>query len=263
MCVILVSFKTHPNYRLVVAANRDEFHDRPAAQAAFWDDESEILAGRDLQAGGTWLGVNRFGHFAAVTNYREPEAVVRPDSPSRGDLVASFLRSDETTAAYVAALRKDAPEYAGFSLVVSDLESLAFLSNRGLGPRFLAPGIYGLSNHLLDTPWPKVARGRQRLAEAEGKSDELAERLFTILADRSVADEDELPRTGLSVEEELRLSPLFITSPVYGTRSSTVVLVGDREIEFFERSFSREGDLVDTRSYRLPVKTGEAVPALS
>lgn len=261
MCVILTSFKTHPTYKLIVAANRDEFHARPAAPAGFWSDDDDILGGRDLEAGGTWLGVNRKGHFAAVTNYREPGAPVHPGAPSRGDLVASFLRTEESTAAYVAALKQDADQFAGFSLVVSDGDSLAFLSNRGFGPRFLAPGVYGLSNHVLDTAWPKVARGKERLAASSGTGEALVEELFGILADRSVAREDELPRTGLTVKEELALSPLFIVGPEYGTRSSTVVLASDREIELHERSFSREGDLVDRRSYRLEVVSDAAVPA--
>jgi len=263
MCVILVSFKTHPSYKLIVAANRDEFHARPAEPADFWAEDGNILGGRDLEAGGTWLGVNRKGHFAAVTNFREPGAEVDPQAPSRGNLVASFLRTEDSTAAYVAALRQAAPGYAGFSLVVSDGESLAFLSNRGFGPRFLAPGVYGLSNHLLDTPWPKVARGKERLASATGTGEQLADELFDLLADRSAAREDELPRTGLSVEEELALSPLFITGPDYGTRSSTVVLVRGGEIEFYERSFSREGNLRDSRFYRVRITADAAVPALS
>ena len=263
MCVILISYRTHPEYDLVVAANRDEFHDRPAAAADYWQDEPDVLAGRDLRAGGTWLGVNRRGHFAAVTNYREPGAEVRPDAPSRGDLVSRFRRTEDSTAAYVAALRHEASQYGGFSLFVYDGESLAFLSNRGPGPRFLAPGVYGLSNHLLDTPWPKVARGKERLAVARGTGDELAAELFSILSDRSEAREDELPRTGLSVDEETMLSPLFIVNPAYGTRSSTVVLAGRREIEMFERSFSREGDLTDRRAHRVEVVTDAAVPALS
>jgi uncharacterized protein with NRDE domain len=263
MCVILASFKTHPVYKLVVAANRDEFHDRPASAAEFWSDDPDILAGRDLDAGGTWLGVHRNGHFAAITNYREPASPVHPSAPSRGELVANFLRTDESTAAYVASLRPRAEAYAGFSMIVSDADSLAFLSNRGLGPRFLAPGIYGLSNHLLDTPWPKVARGRQKLAAATGTGESLADELFGILADRSVARENELPRTGFSVEEELAMSPLFIVGAGYGTRSSTVVLVGDREIELYERSFSPEGVLTDSRSYRFAVATDAAMSSVS
>jgi uncharacterized protein with NRDE domain len=261
MCVILLSFKTHPVYRLVVAANRDEFPSRPAAPADFWPADAEILGGRDLEAGGTWLGVSRHGRLAAVTNYREPDAGVPAGAPSRGDLVARFLKAEESTAAYVSSLRTEADLYAGFSLIVSDASALAFLSNREPGPRFLAPGIYGLSNHLLDTAWPKVARGKERLASAPGSGEELAEELFAILSDRSTAREDELPRTGLSVEEEIALSPLFIVGPEYGTRSSTVVLMGDREIEFYERTFSSDGTLSDRRSYRLDVARDPAVLA--
>jgi uncharacterized protein with NRDE domain len=260
--VILPSFKTHPTCRLVVAANRDEFHSRPSAPAEFWPSEPELLGGRDLEAGGTWLGVSRHGRFAAVTNYREPHAGVRPDAPSRGDLVARFLRAENSTAAYVSSLRTEADAYAGFSLIVSDRESLAFLSNRDPGPRFLAPGIYGLSNHLLDTAWPKVARGKERLATATGTGEQLAEELFAVLSDRSRAREDELPRTGLPLPEESALSPLFITGPEYGTRSSTVVLVSDREIEFYERSFSRKGEISERRAHRLEITQDAAVPSL-
>lgn len=254
MCVILVSYKTHPDYKLVIAANRDEFHNRPSENAAFWADSPDVLAGRDLTAGGTWLGVNRAGAFAAVTNFREAGPGVDPSAPSRGQLVSRFLRSGDSPATFVASIRNEANQYAGFSLLVSDGDSLTFHSNRGPGPRFLGPGVYGLSNHLLDTPWPKVARGREKLAAATGKGEALASQLFTLLQDQSVAGVDELPHTGMSTEEEITLSALFIKSGEYGTRSSSVVLVNDREIDFYERTFSNDAGLIGSARHQIEVE---------
>jgi uncharacterized protein with NRDE domain len=166
MCLILIAWQAHPDYPLVVAANRDEFFARPTAAAAFWPDAPQVLAGRDLEAGGTWLGVSRQRRFAALTNYREGGRQ-RVDARSRGALVADFLTSRASPVAYLTQLETAAAEYNGFNLVVGDGESLAYYSNRGDGqPRWLKPGIYGLSNHLLDTPWPKLASAKAAFAAA-------------------------------------------------------------------------------------------------
>ena len=166
MCLILVAWQAHDDYPLVVAANRDEFFARPAAPAAFWRDAPQVLAGRDLEAGGTWLGVSRERRFAALTNYREGGRQL-PDARSRGALVAEFVRGRTHLAAYLAQVAATAADYNGFNLFVGDGERLAYYANRGDGrPRWLTPGIYGLSNHLLDTPWPKLASAKAAFAEA-------------------------------------------------------------------------------------------------
>ncbi len=250
LCVILFAYRADPRYALAVAANRDEYHDRAASPLAFWRDEPQLLAGRDLLGGGTWVGVTRTGRLAAITNYREPSVTPRVDAPSRGQLTRNFLSSTEGASVYLNAIAAGADDYAGFSLIVFDGVSLAFFSNRGGPPKELAPGVYGLSNHLLDTPWPKVSRGRERLSASLANGGDPVPELFQILADRSFGEDDELPRTGLSPELERALSPLFVTGEQYGTRSSTVVLVGEHEIEASERAFSPDASQHGARAYR-------------
>ena len=160
MCLILVAFKTVEDYPLLIAANRDEFHARPAQKADWWPDDADLLGGRDLQAGGTWLGVHRSGKFAAVTNYRDADASKR-GRRSRGHLVSEFLQGKLSPSAYIQTLQGD--DFSGFNLLVSDGETLAYLSNRGANSGELAPGLYALSNATLDTPWEKVERSRSRL----------------------------------------------------------------------------------------------------
>lgn len=223
MCLILFAWQAHARYPLVVAANRDEFYARPAARLAEWSDQPGLYAGRDLQAGGTWLGMTRDGRFAALTNYRDPQRV-RTERPSRGALVSDFLRAQLRPAEYCAELAVRAGDYNGFNLLVGDRDELWCFSNFGDGAMPVKPGIHGLSNHLLDTPWPKVQRGRARFTEllAADEPDERA--LFALLGERRVAADAELPATGVSLEWERALSPLFITMPEYGTRCSTVLL---------------------------------------
>jgi len=165
MCLILVAWRVHPDYPLVVAANRDEFFARPAAEAAWWKDAKNVFAGRDLEAGGTWLGLGRDGRFAGLTNFRDPPRN-RNDAPSRGALVADFLTGNESTAAALARLQAQGPRYNAFNLFVSDGDSLGIYESASGSARILEPGIYALSNHLLDTPWPKVTAGKSRLARA-------------------------------------------------------------------------------------------------
>lgn len=254
MCLILFALDAHPRYRLVLAANRDEFYDRPTAPAAFWDDAPHILAGRDLLRGGTWCGITTGGRFAAVTNYRDPRTY-REGMLSRGRLVADFLRGEAAPDAWLARLRREGDAYNGFNLIFGDGREFRYVSNRGGLPSTVAPGIHGLSNHLLDTPWPKVAKGREALAKLLGGEDELApDDLFAILADRAVAPDHLLPDTGVGVERERLLSPRFITSPTYGTRSSTVVLMDrDNTCTFVERSFNGAADHPRTATYRVRI----------
>jgi uncharacterized protein with NRDE domain len=237
MCLILLALDVHPDYSLIVAANRDEFYDRPTALAAFWTDAPWVLAGRDLKAGGTWLGVDRRGRFAAVTNYRQGQR--EGDAPrSRGHLVSDYLTGPMDGRSHMASVERGAALYNGFNLIAGDVGALFYFSNREGGARELGPGVYGLSNHLLDSPWPKVMAGKSGLTALLAGGGKLTPSLFRLLSDRSQATDDLLPRTGVSPEWERLLSSAFIASEGYGTRSSTVVLVGrDGVVRFEEHSF--------------------------
>lgn len=239
MCIILLAHQAHDEYPLILAANRDEFYERPTAQAHFWKTAKSTLAGRDMERGGTWLGVAMSGRIAAVTNYREPGVKVN-EAASRGLLVSDFLAGDEQPADYLSKLSPRASLYNGFNLVVGCVGKLYYFSNRGGHPQEIAAGVHGLSNHLLNTPWPKVLRGQKALAKViEGGGSLSIEDIFKVLADDARAVDEDLPETGVGLELERMLSPLFITSPVYGTRSSTVVLFNrHQEVTFVERTFT-------------------------
>lgn len=221
MCLILVAWQAHPDFPLVVAANRDEFFTRPAAPAAWWLDHPDLFAGRDLEAGGTWLGLSRSGRFAGLTNFRDP-ARQRAGTPSRGDLVAGFLGGNESTADALARLQREGPRYNGFNLMVSDGESLGVHESVSGVSHLLEPGLYALSNDLLDTPWPKVVTGKSRLSRAlTALPDDTP--LRDLLRDDRPAADASLPRTGVSLAWERMLSSAFIRAPGYGTRCSTVI----------------------------------------
>jgi uncharacterized protein with NRDE domain len=232
--------RVHPKYRLIVAANRDEFYNRPTATAAFWEDAPQLFAGRDLVHGGTWFGITAGGRIAALTNYRQPHFVL-PHPLSRGRLVSDFLIGGAAAEEYVETVRKMGEVYLGFNLLAGDGHGLYYCPNRDGDQRRLEPGIYGLSNHLLDTPWPKVVRGKEALSRAIAGSDVELEDLFALLADRSKPKDEELPDTGVGLERERMLSSIFIESEYYGTRSSSVLLVDqDGQALFVERNF--DGD---------------------
>lgn len=225
MCLLVLAWKSHPRYRLILAGNRDEFHDRAAAPLNWWQDDARILAGRDLKAGGTWLGVARSGRFGVVTNYRDLQAPIE-GAPSRGNLVPRFLTGATSPKEFLDDLRGAAPRYSGFNLLVGGSRALYYSSNRGpSAPTALAPGIYGLSNHTLDTPWPKLARTRERFAALLRESELTAEALFSMLADREQASLADLPSTGLPEDWERIVSAPFIVNERYGTRCSSVLLV--------------------------------------
>lgn len=237
MCLIVIGWRVHPDYPLVVAANRDEFHARPTARADFWADAPEVIAGRDLEAGGTWLGIARDGRFAAVTNVRE--AAAAKGLRSRGSLTRDFLVGRRRAADYVGEI--DRAGFSGFNLLVSDNDSLWYCSNRSAQSLELVPGVYGLSNHLLDSPWPKLLTARQGFSRALASLPDPAP-LFAILADDEIVPDAELPDTGVPLEWERRLSAIFVRSEPYGTRASTVVmLAADGGITFEERSFGPNG----------------------
>jgi uncharacterized protein with NRDE domain len=249
MCLLVVAWQAHPRYALVVAANRDEFHERPTAPMSKWPPPNDILAGRDLRANGTWLALDRQRRFGVVTNFRDLQRP-QPQAPSRGGLIPRYLSGGASPAAFFGALEADAPAYAGFNLLLADRDSLWYGCNRSDGTpaesrfaRPLPPGVYGLSNQFLDTPWPKLRRVRQEfeawLARATGSTEEL----FAMLEDRTVVQTDEeLPRTGLPREWERILSAPFVLHPDYGTRSSTVFLLEHSgAFVLIERRFDREG----------------------
>jgi uncharacterized protein with NRDE domain len=247
MCLILFAHDFHPEYRLVLAANRDEFFTRPTDPLHRWADNPEILAGRDREGGGTWLGTTSGGRWAAVTNFREATAP-RPDAPSRGHLVTNFLEEDSPPLEYARSLLPRAGDYNGFNLLVGDENGVVWFSNRSIPPGKPDPvglerGVYGISNHLLDTPWPKVLRGKAGLKLIlQGNGPPSSERLLELLLDTSYAAEHELPWTGVGPEMERALSAAFISTPDYGTRSSSALLIGrDGRISFAERSFDAAG----------------------
>ena len=245
MCLIVLAWKASPEAHLAVAANRDEFFARRTAPAAWWADEPGVLAGRDLEAGGTWLGVTRGGRFAALTNFRDASAPRKNGAPSRGGLAADFLRGATSAADYAAAVRAIAGRYHGFNLLVSDGAELWSFSNVEGEPEHLGPGVWGLSNHLLETPWPKVTTARSRLEaalRAANGAENLERRLLDLLEDRATAPESELPATGLPRDWERALSAAFVELPGYGTRASTALVVAaDGTVRFTERSFGPRG----------------------
>jgi uncharacterized protein with NRDE domain len=237
MCLVLIAWRADPDYPCVVAANRDEFHARPTARAEWWQDRPRILAGRDLEAGGTWLGLTRLGRFAALTNYRDPElrraAAPGVAVPSRGLLVTSLLESDGSVADGLTYLREVGANYNPFNVIFSDGRRLGiYESVLGRG-RELGPGIYGLSNHLLDTPWPKVQSAKSRLEAALlGLTDTAP--LLALLRDDQPASDEQLPQTGVGLEWERLLSSAFVRAPDYGTRSSTIIRIDARGRAYFD-----------------------------
>jgi uncharacterized protein with NRDE domain len=244
MCLLVLAWRAHPRYRLVVAANRDEYHERPAAALGKWPPPAQILAGRDLRACGTWLGLDRARRFGVVTNFRDLQPP-KPGAPSRGELIPQFLSSADTPAAFFAALGAHAGSYSGFNLLLADRDSLWYGSNRATPfARELAPGVYGLSNEFLDTPWPKLARVRRGFEQWLRQAPQSAPlELFALLDDRQrVADDALLPHTGLTREWEHILSAPFVQHADYGTRSSTVLLLeADGRCSLAERRFDSRG----------------------
>jgi uncharacterized protein with NRDE domain len=255
VCLLVLAWRVHPRYRLVLAANRDEFHDRAAAPLAPWPLPQRLLAGRDLKAGGTWLALDAARRFGVVTNYREAQRP-RPAAPSRGDLIPHFLSGAERAADYLAHLSATASAYSGFNLLLGDAASLWYGSNRGTPfARELSAGVHGLSNELLDTPWPKLLRVRRAFEAwlAAPASAQSVGALFAMLADRtqSVAA-SELQQSGLPAELERVLSAPFVLHPVYGTRCSSVLLLGnDGAVTFIERRFDAHGAASGESEFRL------------
>lgn len=245
MCLILFSYELHPDYRLILAANRDEFYRRPTASLDYWSDHPAVLAGRDLKGNGTWLGVTRSGRLAAITNYREPAAQMQ-NAPSRGLLIRDFLTGNSSPEHYLKAVSKKSEAYNGFNLIAGDPSGLYYYSNRTSRIRRLRPGFHGISNHLLDTAWPKIQRGKGLLkGQLSGREKIDIDKIWEILADRSLPADKALPDTGVGLQWERILAPLFISSPDYGTRSSSIVLMEySGRATFMERTFVNAANAV-------------------
>ena len=238
MCLILFSYQMHPLYPLVLAANRDEFYNRPTAPLDFQDDARQILSGRDIQHNGTWLGLTKTARLAAITNFRDPSAIIE-NAPSRGHLVSNFLMSDESSKAYLEKVKSTRKQYNGFNIIVGDPTGLFYYSNRENIIQAIRPGIHGLSNKFLDTPWPKIEKGKAFLKEIIDANEKInPENLFSILKDNAYPPSHMLPRTGVGRCWEKVLSPLFISSKYYGTRSSSIILMEKTgKVTFLERTF--------------------------
>jgi uncharacterized protein with NRDE domain len=255
MCVILFATRAHPQYPLIVAANRDEAYTRPAAPAAFWTDHPRVFGGRDLDKGGTWLGIALSGRFAAITNYRQrPRATEAPRS--RGEITRNYLTDSSDAVEYLRTLDAHRNEYRGYSVIVGTLAQLYFHSNRSEAMQPIAPGVHGLSNRLLDEPWPKVQQGIAVLTGLLRAGErELTENLFGLLADRTQAPDHLLPDTGIGIDRERDVSPPFITGASYGTRASTVMLVAvDGSVFFCERTFGPHGVPTGTTEQRFQLE---------
>jgi uncharacterized protein with NRDE domain len=249
MCLLVFALNMHPDYDLLLAANRDEFFNRPARPATFWKDKPKLLAGMDLQGGGTWLGVSLDGKFCAITNYRDLKNH-QENAPSRGLLPLNYLESTQSPSAFIDSIRSEADRYNGFNLIAGNRNSTWYYSNIQKKPVELGPGIYGLSNHLLDTPWPKVEKAKETLAEIVSHDEPTHHELFRLLGDRTTAPENQLPDTGLDRAAEKKLSSIFIEMDGYGTRSSTVIMLNkSRYLEFWERVNQNGGEDAPGDSY--------------
>jgi uncharacterized protein with NRDE domain len=249
MCLILFAYKVHPKYKLMVAANRDEFYQRPTAPVHYWEDVPEILAGRDLEKMGTWMGITKSGRFAALTNYRDPKEVTE-GKRSRGELVADALQYKGDIREYMQSLVNKKDLYPGYNLLAGDGDELYYYSNVGQELIKVAPGIYGVSNHLLNTEWPKVQAGKEGVAAIlNSEQEDFVEPLLTLLQKADQAPDEKLPQTGVSLEWERMLSPMFIKSVGYGTRSSTVLLMEEKEIHYVERVFT--SNEINTQKYTI------------
>jgi uncharacterized protein with NRDE domain len=253
MCLIAIAIAQHPDYPLIIAANRDEFYSRPTAPLDYWDDQPHILAGRDLKSLGTWLGITITGRIGAITNYRHPDALYRQSQgASRGELIRGFLEGSEPPQTYLEEIRPSRNSYSGFNLVVGEMTDLWWYSNVSDEIKKLATGIHGISNHLLNTPWPKVEKIKSALAGIIEESRAIdPERLFELLSDREPPPDHELPDTGVGLEWERILSPIFITSSIYGTRSSSVILMDRHQrVTFYERPFIQKNHDIVPRGTR-------------
>lgn len=251
MCLILVAYKKHPKYDLIVAANRDEFYKRATKPAHFWEDHPEVLAGRDLEAGGTWMGLNKRGEVSMLTNFRDLTNI-KTDSPSRGHLVSDFLLNELNGKQYLNQVAEKGHIYNGFNMICGSASALFYYGNYQEGVHEIVPGIHGLSNALLNTGWPKVEKGKQKLEQVIANQNFRKEELFEALYDDIKAPEELLPNTGVGLEKEKMLSPMFIKSPDYGSRCSTLLLVEKSgRMIYSERTYNLQDFSFEDRDFDL------------
>lgn len=237
MCLILFSWKQKPGYKLILAANRDEFYKRPTSEAGYWDDLPEVLAGRDLEAGGTWMGITKSGRFAAITNYRDPR-IKKENAPSRGHLTADYLKGSASPENYLKGIRENGASYYGFNLLIGNTDELWYYNNINHEIREITEGSYGLSNSLLDTSWPKVDLGKKVFGTVTNEPDIKDEMLFDALGNRKKAEDYDLPSTGVPYEWEKAISSMFIETETYGTCSSTIMTIdNENRIRFIEKNY--------------------------
>lgn len=253
MCLIFVSLNHHPAYKLIVAANRDEFYARKTEPASFWRDHPNIVGGRDLEAMGTWMAMSKQGKISLVTNYRDLSNI-KPQAPSRGQLVTDFLLDNVSPKDYLTTVEEKGKAYNGFNLIVGSAQELYYYSNYKGGVEKIEPGLHGLSNHLLDTPWPKVTRGIEKMKAVLASNDFDPIKLFDLLYDDRIAPDEKLPDTGVGLERERMLSSMFIKSPNYGTRCSTVVMVDQKDnVYFAERVYDLTTFEYTTRDFEFKI----------
>lgn len=246
MCLLVFSYKSHPKYKLILAANRDEFYSRPSLPAKFWGKVNSIFSGKDEEAGGTWLGVNKRGRIAALTNYRDIRNI-KKDAPSRGNLVSGFLLEETSVNVFAKNLTEAGKKFNGFNLIYGNLNSFFYFNNISNKVEELNPGIYSLSNHLLNSPWPKSQKINSLFSNAILRSHFSTAELFEILTDTEIFEENLLPDTGLPTELERAVSPIFVLTPTYGTRSSAVVLIDNEDNLFFEEhTYDKCGKVIQT-----------------
>ncbi|WP_343855508.1 NRDE family protein [Aliiglaciecola litoralis] len=254
MCILFIAVKQHPDYPLIIAANRDEFHQRPTALSQFWDDNNDILAGRDLRAKGTWMGINKNGRLSALTNVRDPQKLL--DNPiSRGELVSEFLAKQISAQDYLRTLQQTKKSYNGYNLLFGDWDDLWVYNNHTDKTQHLTEGVFGLSNADLNSPWPKVNQGVAQLknhCQQRGPLD--TDKLFAILLDQTQSNDELLPQTGVSIEWERKLSSIFIQSQEYGTRSSTLLLIDNNKVaHWHEHTFDSNGVNCQQRDYSFTI----------
>ncbi len=255
MCLIFFSVQNHPTYKLIIAANRDEFYNRKTAPAAYWEDHPEIVGGRDLEAGGTWMAMTKSGKICMLTNYRDP-LNIDPKAPSRGQLITDYLLSHEGPEEYLKRIEKNGKVYNGFNLLAGSVNELWYYSNYKEGVDKIAPGFYGISNHLLETPWPKVVRGKGKFKPLLLQQYIDPKDIFDILYDDAIAEDERLPNTGLTIDRERALSSMFIKTENYGSRCSTVVLVDhDNHVFFSERVYDLKTFQFTTQTFKFTTET--------
>ena len=255
MCLILLAYQQHPEFPLILIANRDEHYQRPTQEAQYWEDYPEILGGRDLNHKGTWLGINQKGYFAAVTNYRS-SIKERKTSCSRGLLVSDYLQGRVGTENYIDSLISKKQKYGPFNLIAGNHDTLFFLSSRENQPRKLTKGFYGISNGDIDSAWPKSEKGKRALKiEVESGGFHEQSRLFSILSDTTVPADDSLPDTGVGLELERQLGPVFIDMSEYGTRASTILMITNQgKVSFTERNYDSNGSETSTNNYEFDIE---------